>query len=122
MFQQTVITVFNSDQPSDIIRWGETVNQEEIEGQTTNSDQQSSKEGETDMTEDHQDDKEESHDTEHKDTKANAEIVKTINTLPDNHYAWGYLDPIRAYYGDKNNGEYQARRDFINWYVTLILT
>jgi hypothetical protein len=90
MFQQTVVTVFNADQPSDTIRWGETVNHEEIQNKTTNSDQQSSMEGETDMTEDHQDDKEESsHDTEHEDTRANAEIVKTINTLPDNHYAWG---------------------------------
>jgi hypothetical protein len=57
MFQQTVVTVFNADLPSDTIRWGETVNQEDIEDQTTNSDQQSSKEGETAMTEDHQDDK-----------------------------------------------------------------
>ncbi len=56
------------------------VNQEEIEDETTNSDQQSSKESETDMTEIHQDDKEQSsHDTEHEDTRANAEIVKTIN-------------------------------------------
>ena len=89
MFQQTVVTVFNADQPSDTIRWGKTVNQEEIEDETTNSDQQSSMEGEKDMTENYQDDKEESsHDTEHEDTRANAEIVKTINTfLPDNHHA-----------------------------------
>jgi hypothetical protein len=56
-----------------------------------------------------------SHNTENEDTKANAEIVKTINTLPDNHYAWEYLDPTRAYYGNENKGE-QARKDFINWY------
>jgi hypothetical protein len=50
------------------------------------------------MTEDHQDDKEESHDTENEDTKANAEIVKTINTLPDNHYAWGYCQILYIRY------------------------
>ena len=117
MFQQTVVTVFNADQPADTIRWGETVNQEEIEGETTNSDQQSSMEGEKDMTENHQDDKEESsHDTEHEDTRANAEIVKTINTLPDDHYAWGYLDPTRAYYGGEHNEGQQGRNEFIKWY------
>jgi hypothetical protein len=69
------------------------------------------------MTEDHQDDKEESsQDKEHEETKAYANILKTINTLPDSHYAWGYLDPTRAYYGNENNEEYQARTDFINWY------
>jgi hypothetical protein len=97
---------------------GGTVNQEDIDYHTTNSDQQSNNEGETDMTEDHQDDKEESsHDTEHEDTQVYAEIVKTINTLPDNHYAWGYLDPTRAYYyGDEHNEEHQGRNDFISWY------
>ena len=88
MFQQTVVTVSNADPLSDTIRWGETVNQEEIEGQTTNSDQQSSKEGETYMTEDHQDNKEENNiGTEQEDTRVYAEIVKTINNLPNNHYA-----------------------------------
>jgi hypothetical protein len=60
MFQQTVVTVSNADPRSDTIRWGETVNQEEIENETTNSDQQNSKESETEMTGDHQDDKEDS--------------------------------------------------------------
>ncbi len=69
------------------------------------------------MTEIHQDDKEESnHDTEHEDTRANAEIVKTINTLPDNHHAWGYLDPTRAYYGGQHNERQQGRNDLIKWY------
>ncbi len=74
-------------------------------------------EGEKDMTENHQDDKEESsHDTEHEDTRAYAEIVKTINTLPDDHYAWGYLDPTRAYYGGEHNEGQQGRNEFIKWY------
>jgi hypothetical protein len=88
MFQQTVVIVSNADQPSDTIRWRETVNQEEIEDQTTNSDQESSKEGETDMIEDNQEDKEENNTgTEQENTKVYAEIVKTINNLLDNHYA-----------------------------------
>jgi hypothetical protein len=115
MFQQTVVTVSNADQPSDTIRWGGTGNQEEIEDETTNSDQQSSKESETDMTGVHQDNKEESsHDTEHEDTRANAEIVKTINTLPDNHYAWGYQDPTKAYYVFSPESKVnKGRTDFI---------
>jgi hypothetical protein len=77
---------------------------------------------ENDMTEDKQDNKEESsYDREHEDTKAQAEIVKTINTLPDNHYVWGYLDPTKAYYGDEHSVEpgskvNKGRIDFINWY------
>jgi hypothetical protein len=51
MFQQTVVTVSNADQPPDTIRWGETVNKEEIEDQTTNSDQQSIQEGEVNRSE-----------------------------------------------------------------------
>ncbi len=118
MFQQTVVIVFNADQPSGTIRWGETVNQEEIEGQTTNSDQQSSKECETDTTEDHQDDKEENNTgTEQENTKVYAEIVKkTINNLPGDHYAWGYQDPTRAYYGGEHNEGQQGRNEFIKWY------
>jgi hypothetical protein len=46
-----------------------------------------------------------------------AEIVKTINTLPDNHYAWGYLDPTKAYYVLSSESEVnKGRTDFINWY------
>ncbi len=74
--------------------------------------------GETDMTGIHQDDQEESsHNTEHEDTRANAEIVKTINTLPDNHYAWGYQDPTKAYYVFSPESKVnKGRTDFINWY------
>jgi hypothetical protein len=87
MFQQTVVTVSNADQPSDTIRWGETVNQE------------NSKTVETDMTGDHKGDNEESsYERESEDTMEYADIVKPINTLPDNHYAWGYQDPTKAYY------------------------
>jgi hypothetical protein len=69
------------------------------------------------MIEDHQDDKEESNTgTEHENTKVYAEIVKTINSLPNNHYAWGYLDPTRAYYGGEHNEEQQGQNDFIKWY------
>jgi hypothetical protein len=122
MFQQTVVTVSNADQPSDTTRWRETVNPEEIEDQATNSDQESSKTVETDMTENHKgDNKESSYEREREDTIEYAEIVKTINTLPDNHYAWGYLDPTKAYYGNEHNGESESkvnkgRTDFINWY------
>jgi hypothetical protein len=67
------------------------------------------------MTENHQDDKEESNTgTEHENTKAYAEIVKTINNLPGNHYyAWGYLDPTRAYYGGEHNKGQPKRNEFI---------
>ena len=117
MFQQTVVTVSNADPLSDTIRWGETVNQEEIENETTNSDQQNSKESETEMTGDHQDDKEDSvYDSEHENERENVKIVRTINTLPNNHHAWGYLDPTRAYYENEHKEEYQRKRDFINWY------
>jgi hypothetical protein len=122
MFQQTVVTVSNVDQPSDTTRWGETANQEEIEDRTTSSDQERSMEDENDMTEDNQDDKEESsYDTEHEDTKAYATIVKTINTLPDNHYARGYFDPTKAYCADENNmgtesNVNRGKTYFINWY------
>ena len=107
MFQQTVVTVSNADQLSDTIRWGETVNPEEIEDQATNSDQESSKTVETER--------------EHENTKKYAEIVKTINTLPDNHYAWGYMDPTKAYYANKDSAGQEGtmnkeREDFITWY------
>jgi hypothetical protein len=117
MFQLTVVTV---DQPSDTTRWGETDSQDETEDQTTSSDQERRMEVENNITEDNQDDKEESScDREHEDTKAYAEIIKTINTLPDNHYVWG--DPTKAYYGNKYSVEPESkvnkgRKDFINWY------
>jgi hypothetical protein len=118
MFQQTVVTVSNTDQPSDTIRWGETVNPEEIEDQATNSDQENSKTVETDMTGDHKGDNEESsYEKESEDTMEYADIVKTINTLPDNHYAWGYQDPTKAYYVFSPESKVnKGRTDFINWY------
>jgi hypothetical protein len=69
------------------------------------------------MIEDHQDDKEENNTgTEQENTKVYAEIEKTINNLPDNHYAWGCLDLTRAYYGGEHNEGQQGRNDFIKWY------
>jgi hypothetical protein len=107
MFQQTLVTVSNADQPSDTIRWGETVNPEEIEDQATNRDQESNKKAETER--------------EHENTKKYAEIVRTINTLPDNHYAWGYMDPTKAYYANEDSAGQggtmnREREDFITWY------
>ncbi len=69
------------------------------------------------MIEDHQDDKEKSNTgKEHENTRIYAQIVKTINNLPNNRYAWGYQDPTRAYYSGEHNKGQQGRNDFINWY------
>ena len=74
------------------------------------------------MTEDHQDNKEENNTgKEQEDTRVYAEIVKTINNLPNDHYAWGYQDPTRTYYGGEHNEGQQGRNDFISCVRILVL-
>jgi hypothetical protein len=122
MFQQTVVSVSQSDQSSDSTRWGETTSRDEKEYDTTASDQEDNEEGGNDTREESQGKIEENDCEEAKaNTKDFTEIVKTMNNVPDDHYVWGYLDPIKAYYANENNAEAEsnenkARTDFINWY------
>ncbi len=122
MFQQTVVSVSQSqsDQSSDSTRWGETSIQEEKEHDATASDQEDNDEEGNDTTEESQG-KEENICEEANANKDFAEIVKTINNLPNDHCIWGYLDPTKAFYAMKNNAETEnnenrERTDFINWY------
>ncbi len=50
-------------------------------------------------------------------------IVRTMTTLPDDHYAWYFSDPTLTYYTNEeeigeelNNSENAALNDFIAWY------
>jgi hypothetical protein len=114
MFQNSVLSVLQSESEShtDTTRWGENT---QVEETATDSDQENTiNEGEAD---DEDGDIDESYNGE---AKAFEHIVKTMNHLPDNHYVWGYPDRTNTYYGaDKfgteNNGDKQ-RVDFIHWY------
>ncbi len=43
-------------------------------------------------------------------------IMKTINTLPDNHEVWGYMNPTMTYYSENEGEQNKNTRDFILWY------